>query len=83
MICDHCGRTIRGTVQDPVYSISAGVFHGNCMLKYAASSPEKKKPDGRLAAAKSRWASMTPEQRQEQVRKMQEGRKRHGEGSDQ
>lgn len=82
MICDHCGRSIKGTVQDPVYSISAGVFHGDCMLAQSAQSPREKKPDGRLAAAKSRWASMTPEQRQEQVRKMQEGRKRHDDDSD-
>lgn len=78
MICDYCGESIRCVSDDPVCWVSSGRYHVRCLQPSESSIKEANPPkvDGRIAGAKSRWANMTPEQKAEQIKKMQAGRKK-------
>lgn len=73
--CDECGRSVAAKMGDPIHVLSRGKFCETCLRKPATLTPAPAHSDGRGAAAKARWAAMTPEQRAERVRRMQAGRR--------
>ena len=70
--CDDCGRGIHATAQDPVHKPGHRTLCSKCVGKPAPVV--EKKPDGRGAAARERWAQMTTAEKRARVRAMQAGR---------
>lgn len=75
-VCDRCKQVIRGSE----HVTSIGTHCSDCFrpawAEFRAAKESKRKPDGRGAAAKARWAAMSEEERTAHVAKMQAGRGR-------
>jgi hypothetical protein len=75
--CDSCEKPIQGTASDPVHRPGAKTLCSICVKTYAPTTVAHTTdhPDGRGAAARARWANMTPEAKAAHVQKMQAGRR--------
>ena len=78
-LCDRCGRLVHGNAHDPIIVTSLGTHCSGCVQlawrEHDAGKTTSKKEDGRGAAARNRWATMSPEAKAAHVAKMQAGRR--------